>query len=190
MTSTPPSNSRPWLWNRRYTISGRQPEYHRWSHFHRPRKGCFPNIKETDAHMYLPFTSCCPCHSARSIPYSQCLHIRRVCSNNNTFEKRCQELKKWLMNWIDSAITKASSITHTNSLQYQSKMKTMDRTPFVITHNPGNPPLAEWLKKYMPVLHSTVGEWNCNNLRKMLMLTKPPTQKPHEPEEDKETGIL
>jgi len=51
----------------------------------------------------------------------------------------------------------------------------------------------------MPVLHSSsrmrkavpllpiVGKWNCNNLRKMLMLTKPPTQKPHEPEQDKET---
>ena len=103
------------------------------------------------------------------------------------------------MNLIDSAITKVSSITHTSSLQYQSKTKTMDRTPFVITHNPGNPPLAELLKKYMPVLHSssrmrkavpllpTAGEWNCNNLRKMLMLSKPPTQKPHEPEQDKET---
>ena len=105
------------------------------------------------------------------------------------------------MNLIDSAITKVSSITHTNSLQYQSKTKTMDRTPFVITHNPGNPPLAELLKKYMPVLHSSsrmrkavpllpiVGEWNCNNLRKMLMLSKPPTQKPHEPEQDKETEV-
>ena len=78
-------------------------------------------------------------------------------------------------------------------------MKTTDRTPFVVTHNPGNPPLAEWLKKCMPVLHSgsrmrkaapsppIVGERNCNNLRKTLTLTKPPTQKPHEPEQDKET---
>ena len=58
-------------------------------------------------------------------------------------------------NLIDSAITKVSSITQTNSLQYQSKTKTMDRTPFVITRNPGNPSPAEWLKKYIPVLHSS-----------------------------------
>ena len=32
-----------------------------------------------------------------------------------------------------------------------------------------------------------VGERNCNNLRKMLMPSKTPTQKPHEPEQDKET---
>ena len=74
-------------------------------------------------------------------------------------------------------------------------MKTTDRTPFVITHNPGKPTT----KTYMPVLHSSsrmrkavpllpiMGKWNCNNLRKMLLLTKPPTQKPHEPEQDKET---
>ncbi len=80
-------------------------------------------------------------------------------------------------------------------------MKTTERTPFVIIHNLGNPPaaMAEWLKKYMPVLHSSsrmrkavpsppiVGERNCNNLRKMLMPSKTPTQKPHEPEQDQET---
>ena len=95
------------------------------------------------------------------------------------------------LNVIDSAITNVSSITHTNSLRYQSKMKTTDRTPFIITHNPGNAPLAvlyssSRMRKAVPS-PPIVGERNCNNLRKMLMPSKPPKQKPREPEKNKET---
>ena len=81
-------------------------------------------IKKTDAHMYLLFTSYHPCHCTRNIPYSQYFCIRQICSEDNTFEKRCQELKERLVkrghhqNSIDSVITKVSSVAHTNSLQY------------------------------------------------------------------------
>ena len=74
----------------------------------------------------------------------------------------------------------------------KSKQQATDSTPFTITHNPGNPPLAKWLTQYMPVLHSSsrmrkalpapliVDEWNCHNLRSMPMQSKTPILMPQD----------
>ena len=44
--------------------------------------------KPTDSHQYLLPTSCHPPHCSKNIPYSLALHIRRICSDDETFEKR------------------------------------------------------------------------------------------------------
>ena len=35
-------------------------------------------------------------HSKKSIPYSQALHLNRICSENSSHDKRCNELEVWL----------------------------------------------------------------------------------------------
>jgi hypothetical protein len=82
---------------------------------------------------------------------------------------------------LETAVQKVSGYTRASTLEYkQSKQKT-NRVPFVITHNPANPPLSMWLKQFLPVMHTSarmrkavpqppiVGERNCRNLRNMLM---------------------
>ena len=49
-------------------------------------------VKPTDTHQFLDPTSSNPYHCKKGIPYSQ-----RFCSDNANFDKRCNDLEKWLM---------------------------------------------------------------------------------------------
>ena len=50
-------------------------------------------IKPTDTHQYLHASSCHVYHSKNSIPYSQALRLNRICSENSSYDKRCNELE-------------------------------------------------------------------------------------------------
>ena len=54
--------------------------------------------KPTDSHQYLLPTSCHPPHCSKNIPYSLALRIRRICSDDETFEKRVKDLSEQLKN--------------------------------------------------------------------------------------------
>ena len=47
-------------------------------------------------HQFLDPTSCHPYHCKKGIPYSQTLILNRICSDNSNFDKRCNELERWL----------------------------------------------------------------------------------------------
>ena len=49
--------------------------------------------KPTYTHQYLCPHSCHPKHCTKSIPYSQALRIKHICSNEKTTKKRLGELK-------------------------------------------------------------------------------------------------
>ena len=49
-------------------------------------------VKPTDTHQYLHASSCHVSHCKKSIPFSQALHLNRICSANAFFNKRCNEL--------------------------------------------------------------------------------------------------
>ena len=48
-------------------------------------------------HQFLDPTSCHPYHCKKGIPYSQALRLNRICSDNKTVDRRCNDLEKWLM---------------------------------------------------------------------------------------------
>ena len=48
--------------------------------------------KDTDTHNYLHYTSCHPKHCKNGIPYSQFLRLRRLCSEDDDFLQKCQEM--------------------------------------------------------------------------------------------------
>ena len=54
-------------------------------------------VKPTDSHEYLHSSSCHPYHYKKGIPYSQALRLNRICSDPSSFDRRCNDLEKWLI---------------------------------------------------------------------------------------------
>ena len=55
-------------------------------------------VKSTDTNQYLHAASCHVYHSKKFTPYSQALRFNRICSKNQSFDKRCNDLEVWLKN--------------------------------------------------------------------------------------------
>ena len=54
-------------------------------------------VKSTNKHQFLDPNSSQPYHYKKGIPYSQALRLNKICSNNEDFNKRCNDLKRSLM---------------------------------------------------------------------------------------------
>ena len=54
-------------------------------------------VERADTHQFLDPTSSHPYYCKEGIPYSQPLRLNRICSDNENFDKRCNDLEKWLM---------------------------------------------------------------------------------------------
>ena len=54
-------------------------------------------VKPTDSHQSLLSSSCHPFYCKKGIPYSQVLRLNRICSNNEFFDKRCNDLENYLL---------------------------------------------------------------------------------------------
>ena len=53
-------------------------------------------VKPTDTYQYLHATSCHVYHSKKSILHRQAQCFNRICSENQFFDKRCNDLEVWL----------------------------------------------------------------------------------------------
>ena len=98
--------------------------------------------KPTDTHQLLHHSSCYPSHTKRGIPYSQALRIRRICSEDQFFDKRVGELRGWLFNRgykegeVDQQIDKVRSLDRLELLDRQIKDQSDGRIPLVLTYHP------------------------------------------------------
>ena len=54
-------------------------------------------VKPKDSHQYLHSSSCHPYHCKKGIPYSQALRLNRICSDPISFDRRCNDFEKWLL---------------------------------------------------------------------------------------------
>ena len=96
--------------------------------------------KPTDKYQYLSPQSCHPKHCSTSIPYSQALRIKRLCSNEQITKKwlgglKCHLKKRGYNNAsINHCFHKASGIDRKDLIQYKEK-NANNRVPFVITYH-------------------------------------------------------
>ena len=103
--------------------------------------------KPTDKHQYLLQSSCHPKHTKRAIPFSLALRLRRICSSDDTFTLRTNELKTYLnkrgynLSFLNQEIGRVNDITRSDALTNKDTPDTDQptRVPLVITYNPALP---------------------------------------------------
>ena len=55
------------------------------------------HVKPSDSHQFLHAYSCHPYQCKNGIPYNQALRLNRICSDPNSFDRRCNDLEKSLI---------------------------------------------------------------------------------------------
>ena len=53
--------------------------------------------KPTDSHNYLHYSLCHPIHTKKGLPYSQLVHVRRICTNDEDFEKHSSSIVDYFL---------------------------------------------------------------------------------------------
>ena len=92
--------------------------------------------KDTDTHSYLRYESAHPPSCKKAIPYSQFLGLRRICNNDQTFERRSNEMSEYLsqrgfpVNTINNSLRKASKFTQSEAI---NKRQNLNKTGVPLT---------------------------------------------------------
>ena len=101
------------------------------------------HYKPTDSHSYLLHSSSHPAHVKSSIPYSQFLRLRRLCSDDTDFSEKSEELCQFFKarGYPDPVIHnskhRAQSV-HPQSAPLSSHNKLEGRIPLTLTFHPHN----------------------------------------------------
>ena len=119
--------------------------------------------KPTDSRQYLLPTSCYPPHCSKNIPYSLALCIRRICSDDEVFEKRVKYLSEQLnkrgyqKQVIDKAIGKVRHLDRQSLWSYKQK-PTVNKAVLTFAmaysvHKVRDPTCTQYIKTDVSVTH-------------------------------------
>ena len=115
--------------------------------------------KPTDTHTYLHWTSAHPPHLKQSIPYSQALRLRRICSSTDTLKKRIVEYADFFVacgyqrTLVLREMQKVLTMTQEECLQTRER-EPNNRIPLVTTFNPHTTFIAEIARRNWNFLQS------------------------------------
>ena len=92
--------------------------------------------KDTDTYSYLRYESAHPPSCKEGIPYSQFIRMRRMCNNDQIFERHSQEMSEFYskrgcpVNTIKNSLRKASKFTQSEAI---NKRKNLNNTGVPLT---------------------------------------------------------
>ncbi len=120
-------------------------------------------VKETDSHSYLAFDSCHPKHNITSIPYSQLLRVKRICSTWTEFFRHSFSLilhfslRGYPMDLLTDALLKANQKNIEDVVNTDNSTQTDDDVQqktlyFIQPYNPSSPPMKDIITKHWPIL--------------------------------------
>ena len=118
-------------------------------------------VKPTDKHQYLRMDSCHPMHCKASIPYSQALRLRRICSEEQDLKNRARDLKQHLLSrgyneqHLNIQIQRALNTSRAACLQPKQSREKSARTPLVVTYHPLLPSFHTTTKRHLPILQAS-----------------------------------
>ena len=119
------------------------------------------HYKPTDSHSYLLFTSNHPSSTKCSIPYSQFLRLRRICTSESDFLSQARimttffEKRGYSKQICHSALEKAHSICRSDALSpAEPNVSPSERPILVLTYHQHNLPVKKILQKHFWMLQS------------------------------------
>ena len=112
--------------------------------------------KPTDAQQFLHWTFCHPKHTRTSLPYGLAFRLNRICSSQESLQKRITELegfpkaRGYPNPIIKRQISKALEIPRSHALEPRAtRCNNTDRILLVITYHPSLPKLSQILNKHL-----------------------------------------
>ena len=119
--------------------------------------------KPTDTQSYLRYNSCHPTHIRDSLPYSQFLRIRRICSDHKDFVKHSLRMTRAFCDRgypLDSILSNMVKVLKLDRKQLLFPPDQGDHLAdrdtkslhCIIDHNPGNPNVKQIVQKHWPIL--------------------------------------
>ena len=99
-------------------------------------------VKPTDSHHYLLSFSCPQYHCKKGILYSQTLLLNRICSDPNSFDRKCNDLEKWLIEIgysereVRKQILRVRGISRDSLLDREKTREEQNKITFNLTYYP------------------------------------------------------
>ena len=99
-------------------------------------------VKPTYRHQYLLSSSCHPFYRKKGVPYSQVLRLNRISSNNEFFDKRFNDLDKYLLEkgysekMVRKEILQTRAIPRDALLEKVNNQEKQNKITFNITYHP------------------------------------------------------
>ena len=116
------------------------------------------HFKPTDSHNYLLYPSNHPKSCTKSIPYSQLLRARRICSEDSDFSAASKDIlsffekRQYPSKILTNALHKIQGINRAEALSKKSNTSTNLRIPLVISHHPSVRPIIQAIYKNVETL--------------------------------------
>ena len=112
--------------------------------------------KDTDTHSYLHCHSAHPKHCKKSIPYSQFLRLKRICSEKDTLKKRIQQFTEYFANsgYSRKSLKRTANNVLHNSISSENNSKNNDdnsKYRLIVTHNELLPSFKDLALKHWPI---------------------------------------
>ena len=130
--------------------------------------------KPTDAHNYLPATSHHPPHCIKSLPYSQTLRLKRICTKDTDFIKHTDDMRDYFARqgysnkMFDESLEKVKKLDRQKLLHEERTASKTDAPPIplITTYGTGMPNITKIMQTHWHTLLSSP-------ILKELLPTKP-----------------
>ena len=117
--------------------------------------------KPTDSHSYVLYGSSHPKSTLNSIPYSQFLRLRRICSDDVDFESKANDMASFFVqrdypnNIVLSALERVRQIPRSVTITPAISLDDENRPVVILTHHPHNFPIKRILKENWSILQDS-----------------------------------
>ena len=139
-------------------------------------------VKPTDTHQYLHSFSCQPYHCKKRFPYSQTLRLNRICSDSSSFDRRYNDLERWLLERgykekeKRKLVLRGGAFCRDDVLNRERTLQEKTQVTFNLTYYPVFKDVRKILKKLLHQAHKKVfsevpviGFKNAKNLKDHLV---------------------